>query len=283
MPVTITPVRAATTIQAPIDGEVGDASDLVTTTIQPIANQIRHMNDRVRVGDVAAMAAATGVLAGDIWVTGDLGTYGAFSSSAGLGDFWEVASTGTSGIWWGHVELQSTLRANRGIVRYGPVTGLDTTPNGKIPVAHLTNRFLLSMRIPGVARLDETISASQVLVIPTHFATYATPAVGDIIDGSVGPIRLINQATAPSNAYAYLRIRATDAFGTMSELQAQVGEVIVGPTQDITVTIPFRHVVQTGTSTTIQLVMTSSSSNGMQAIGLDVTDFNIGTMTVHRP
>jgi hypothetical protein len=207
----------------------------------------------------------------------------AFDEAAGFGDFWEVASTGTSGIYWAHIDTQSTLRANRGIVHYGPITGFDTTPNGKIPVAHLTNRFYLSKWISGTERLDETISASSILVIPAHSGAHTPAVVGDIIDGAIGPIRLINQATAPQNAYAYLRIRVTDGFGTPGEIQSEYGEVELQPLEDITVTIPFHHVVEVVGTTMVQMVMTSSSVNAMQAIGRNTADFAVGTMTVHRP
>jgi hypothetical protein len=286
MPVTITPVRAASTIQCPLDGEAGDASDLATTTVQSIANQIKNEQDRVRVGSVASMAAATGVLAGDIWIADDGGIYRAFTVAAGFGDFWEVASTGTAGIYWSHSEWGSTTRANRGIVRYGPMTGEDdATPNGKIPVTHLTNRFVSSRYISGSSLLSETISATQVLVITSHAIAHTPVMVGDILDGLIGPIRLVNLAPSPGN-YVYLRIRATDRAYTIGEVQHTVAEVRLDPSQDITITVPFRHVVQSadvGTVTTISLVMYASSVNGMQAIGLDATTFVIGTLTVHRP
>jgi hypothetical protein len=286
MPVLVTPVSTVAAVNAPINGEAGDAGALISTSLQPITNQLQRERDRIRVGSTADMAAATGVVAGDIWVTAAEGAYLAYSETAGLGDFWEVACTGTSGIYWGHIDLESTLRANRGIVHYGPITGLDTTPNGKIPVAHLTNRYVGSQLIAGTERLDTQVNASQSLVIPTHSGVHTSAVVGDIIDGSVGPIRLLNNASSPGTAYAYLRIRATDAFGSMGELQSTVGEVQIIPGEDITVTIPFRHVVQAAsvaTVTMIQLVIYASTVNGMQAIGRDITSFHIGTMTIHRP
>jgi hypothetical protein len=284
MPVTITPVSAVTAINAPVNNEAGDAGALIATTIQPIANQLQRERDRIRWGGNAAMAAQTNVLVGDIWINDAYGTYVAQSASFGLGAFWEVASTGTPGIYWRNSAWYETLQANRGVVRYGPITGYDdATPNGKIPVSHLTNRFHLSKWISGVERLDETISASQVLVITTHSGAHTPAVVGDIIDGQVGPIRLINMATAPSNAYAYMRIRVTDAYSTPGEIQYHYGEVILSPLQDIVVTVPFHHVVQTGTITNVQIQLTSSASGAFQAIGLNTTDFAIGTITVHRP
>jgi hypothetical protein len=86
MPTNVTPAAGWPTIQAPLNGEAGDAGALLTTTIQPIADRIEQLRSRVVGGGTGyqltvpcgahdrvngSVLATVPVISGSVGATGD--------------------------------------------------------------------------------------------------------------------------------------------------------------------------------------------------------------------
>jgi hypothetical protein len=277
MPATITGTRAATAIQAPLNGEAGDAGTLITTTIQTIANNIAELRGRMRFGTISEMIAATGVNQDDIWIT-EQGVYVADYVAIALNAPWEFAGTGAT-VTWRNTAI-SLLLGSSGLARIGPITGIDTaTPNGKVPVSQQTNPLIYASSIATDIFLESVAAASE--VSSTNLSQYPNLHAGDMLTGSIGPI----WARSWANTYAYATIEFVDGFGTTSEAIVERYSLRCVPVAsyfDHVATIPFYHEVQVSGTTRIRLKLTAGNSV-FDVRGLDWVDNKVGNITIYRP
>jgi hypothetical protein len=283
MAITITGARGSTAIRAPENAEDGDAADLVATTIQPIANNIADLRALNRVGTVAAMAAATGVLAGDTYLTSN-GAYTATSGAASYNSPWHITCTGTAGIHWSHslVDLLFGAGLSNGLARVGPLTGIDSvTPAGKIPFGHLTNPVLLTADLTVAGGLfSQSIAAGG-----SHTDTVRDIAgcvLGDVLIGTIGPLWVRSWGSTDARIQLEFLDNYTGVVAGTVRNRITISQTGGEGAFVSSVSIPFRHLVTVSGTTRIQIG--SIAGNGILAVeGMDHTSYSLGTITIYRP
>lgn len=283
-----TPVATRhTTVPIPTDDDLQRAATY-NASLQALADNVVEARARlggtVFVGTSGVMISQAGVTAGDRFISSDLGTYFAVAgTNTTYPQPWGMPNDGTPSTYWLHTEynLANELSgANSGLVRFGPNTSTDSTPNGRIPQSLVQYQVIEMGNLDTATLLEDSVTFNTNRVL-TAWSFQFSALAGDIIEGILGPFDI----TSYSNSYASkLVLEAVDRYGTGGAVTNIVNQLDFGTgVHRYYLPMPFLHTVTATGTTRFQLHVYASNDVNFGISGCDRAGNRIGHYCIRRP